>query len=91
MSILTRIKAFFSQFISDFLSPLAQVIALNGGKLLIDAATKAVLAAEATGGTGAQKFEAAEKAVLRELRNAGIPAAKNAVRGAIEAAVAKYL
>ena len=91
MSVLTRIKAFFFQFAADFLDPLARVIALNGGKALIAAAEKAVLAAEGTVGTGPEKFEAARKAVLRDLRNAGIPAVENAVRGAIEAAVAKYL
>src|SRR4051812_46413286 len=60
----------------------------NGGKLLRDAATAAVSAAEVTGGSGQDKFNAALASVVSTLSTAGIPIVKNAVNGAIEAAVA---
>lgn len=79
-----------ASFITDsFLTPLAREISKSGGKVLIEAAQAAVLAAEATGGSGEKKFQNAYHAITNELLKAGIGYTAVAVRGAIEAAVAK--
>lgn len=75
--------------IFDFVKPLAREIAKNGGALLLEAAHQAVKAAEATGGSGHEKFEAAQKTVIGILEEKGVSVVLNAVNGAIEAAVAK--
>lgn len=71
-----------------FASSLIHSMASNGGQVLIDAATAAVIAAEAGGGTGQDKLNAAIAAVVASLKAKGIPVVMNAVNGAIEAAVA---
>ncbi|HVY13422.1 MAG TPA: phage holin, LLH family [Alphaproteobacteria bacterium] len=63
-------------------------IAENGGHVLMEIAADAVKAAEATGGTGLQKFAAAEAQVIQDLQDKSIPVVANAIKGAIEAAVA---
>lgn len=71
-----------------FIEAAAGSIAANGGQVLIDAATGAVSAAEAAGGTAAQKLAAAQASVVSTLEGQGIPVVQNAVNVAIEAAVA---
>lgn len=71
-----------------FLMALEQQIEASGGKVLQDAAANAVAAAEAAGGSGEDKFKAAFEAVVATLTAEGIPVIVNAVKGAIEAAVA---
>ena len=75
--------------ITAFLNPLAREIARNGGKLLLEAAAAAVLAAEVQGGSGEDKFKAAKATVISRLEAESIPIVLNAVHGAIEAAVAR--
>lgn len=60
----------------------------SGGQVLKDAATSAVTAAEAAGGTGNEKFTAAFNAVEAELKTAGVAVVVNAINIAIESAVA---
>jgi len=73
-----------------FVSALAENIEKNGGQVLRDAALAAVKAAEATAGmSGSDKFNAALESVISTLEEQGIPVVINAVRGAIEAAVAQ--
>lgn len=72
----------------DFVKPLAKEIAANGGALLLEAAHQAVLAAEASGGSGRDKFDAAQKSVIAALEAKSLPIVLNAINGAIEAAVA---
>lgn len=91
MSFGTWIESFFSSILSgveSFLSNVAHSIAVNGGPVLVDLATAAVLAAEAQGGSGSDKLNAAVKAVTAGLEAKGIPVVVNAVNAAIEAAVA---
>ena len=76
------------RILSNFFGALAQSVASNGGKVLIDAATAAVAAAEATGGDASAKLAAAQGAIVATLRAEGIPVVMNAVNGAIEAALA---
>lgn len=71
-----------------FLMALESQIEASGGQVLRDAAASAVAAAEASGGTGQAKFEAAFAAVLATLATEGVVVIENAVKGAIEAAVA---
>lgn len=75
--------------IVDFVKPLAKEIAANGGMVLLMAAQEAVLAAETAGGSGSDKFKAAQEALIEKLKADGIPIVLNAINGAIEAAVAK--
>lgn len=89
--ILSHIESFFEgveAIVLAFTSSLAHAIAENGGKVLVDAATAAVAAAEATGGSGKDKLAGAVASVVAVLEREGIPVAMNAVNGAIEAAVA---
>lgn len=72
-----------------FASSLIHSIAANGGQVLVDAAVAAVAAAEAAGGTGAEKLASAQAAVIATLKAAGVTVVTNAVNGAIEAAVAE--
>lgn len=72
----------------DFLAALEVSIEANGGKILRDASASAVVAAEAAGGTGEEKAKAAFEAVVGVLTTEGLPIVINAVKGAIEAAVA---
>lgn len=71
------------------LKPLAKEIAKNGGALLLNAAFEAVRAAEAQGGSGSDKFNAAKSTVIAKLEDEGIDVVINAVHGAIESAVAR--
>lgn len=80
---------YFENGIGAFISALAKSIADNGGKVLTDAALNAVKAAEANGGSGKEKFEAAFASVVATLTAEGIPVVTYAIRGAIEAAVAQ--
>jgi hypothetical protein len=75
--------------VMDFLEPIAQEIAKSGGIVLVQIAQEAVLAAEAAGGSGSDKFNAARKTVENGLKAQGIPIVINAINAAIEAAVAK--
>lgn len=58
------------------------------GPLGYDIVASAVAAAEASGGTGADKRDAAIKAAIAKLAEAGIPIAMDAINQALEAAVA---
>lgn len=91
MSFGTWIESFFSSILSNvtsFMSNVAHSIAVNGGPVLVELATAAVAAAEAQGGSGSDKFNAAVKAVTSGLEAKGVPIVLNAVNAAIEAAVA---
>lgn len=95
MKILKDLQNAFHDFINSleafflsFVHPLLLSIKENGGKVLIDAAIAAVAAAETSGGDGNAKMAAAEASVVETLTKEGIPVVKNAIRGAIEAAVA---
>jgi hypothetical protein len=92
MTVWKRIGNFFGRVgrgIWAFLSAGAEVIAENGGKLLMQSALEAVVAAEAAGGNGGDKFKVAKDTVIAKLRVAGIPIVLNAVHLAIENAVAE--
>ena len=73
----------------DFVSALAESIKENGGEILQAAAMEAVKAAEDSGGSGRDKFEAAFSKVAEVLTREGIPLVTNAINGAIESAVAQ--
>jgi hypothetical protein len=91
MSFGTWIESFFSSILANvtsFLSNVAHSIAANGGPVLIELATAAVAAAEAQGGSGKDKFNAAVASVTAGLEAKGVPVVLNAVNAAIEAAVA---
>jgi hypothetical protein len=90
--ILTFLVHILSSAESDILAFLlasAKAIEQSGGQALILAATTAVKAAEATGGSGADKFAAAKDSVLQSLQSQGIAAIEGAVNAGIEAAVAQ--
>jgi len=90
---LVFIQNFFHDGVKDIfagLSALANSIALNGGAVLLEAAAAAVAAAEAQGGTGAEKLKAAQDSVIATLTAQGLSVVKNAINGAIEAAVAQH-
>lgn len=72
-----------------FFDAVAQAIEMNGGKVLRDAAMAAVAAAETTGGSGEDKAKAAFASVVAVLEAEGLPVVINAIKGAIEAAVAQ--
>lgn len=74
--------------VMEFTKPLAKEIAKNGGKLLIEAAKDAVIAAQASGGSNSEKFKMAQTSIIETMKAKGIDAALNAVNGAIENAVA---
>lgn len=61
----------------------------NGGAVLMAAAAAAVQAAETEGGTSDEKKAAAVAAIIKVLKEQGIPVVMNAINGAIEAEVAK--
>lgn len=88
-------KAFLRWFragladILDAIEPLAKQIADSGGKLLLQIAFEAVIAAEQAGGSGQDKFNAAQKAVISGLKARGLPIVLNAINGSIEIAVAR--
>lgn len=87
-----KVKSFLKGLISDiigFFDPLAREIARNGGKLLLEAAMAAVIAAEQKGGSGEDKFKAAKATVIATLQSQSFPIVINAVHGALEAAVAR--
>lgn len=87
----TDVEALFTDAEKEalaFFAAAAKSIVASGGQLLLNAATQAVETAEATGGTGAEKFAAAEAAVTGTLASAGITAITGAVHAGIEAAVA---
>lgn len=90
--IITRLENLFGAagteavvFAESFITLLIE----GGGPVLIDAARAGVTAAESVGGTGEVKFNAAMASVLSTLEAESIPVIINAVRGAIEAAVAE--
>lgn len=88
---LKEIAAWFEDIgesILDGIKPLARQIARNGGALLLEAATAAVIAAEAQGGSGRDKFDAARGSVIATLEAKSLPIVMNAIHGAIEIAVA---
>jgi len=74
--------------IMDFVKPLAKEIASSGGKVLLATALEAVKIAEGTGGSGPDKFKAAQNYIVEALKSQGLPIVINAINGAIEAAVA---
>ena len=87
----TDIEEFFDEALNAakaFVESLAGAIAANGGQILIDAAVSGVAAAETAGGTASEKLAAATAAVESSLATQGVSAAKSAINGAIEAAVA---
>ena len=80
---------YFESGILNFFDDLAESIEQNGGQVLRDAAMEAVKAAEQTGGSGEDKFKAALASVISVLESQGLPLVMNAIKGAIEGAVAK--
>jgi hypothetical protein len=88
---IASIESWFSseeKVVLNFLEGAARSIVANGGPVLINAAMAAVTAAETTGGTGAQKLQAATAAVVSTLKGQGLPVVQNAINAAIEGAVA---
>ena len=86
------LKSFFTEaekIALTFLSAAAKSIASSGGALLTSAALVAVKAAQESGGTNDEKFQAAFDAVKDTLASEGIIAGTNAINVAIEAAVAQ--
>lgn len=71
-----------------FAHALIQSIQQNGGKVLQDAAIAGVAGAETVPGGAEAKLAAAFASVVAILTAEGIPVVKNAVHGAIEAALA---
>lgn len=71
-----------------FFDNVAHTIEISGGQILRDAAMAAVLAAEQSGGSGEDKAKAALASVIAVLEAQGIPLVINAIKAAIEAAVA---
>jgi hypothetical protein len=66
----------------------AHYVEQNGGQILRDAATAAVIAAETTPGGGMAKLAAAVTDVIAVLTTQGIPVIKSAINLAIEMALA---
>lgn len=91
-TIIGLLKAFGEALLAAVFSgfqDLVKSVADNGGQLLMDAADEAVRAAEAQGGSGFEKYDAAFDAIAAKLASEGVEVVGNAVNGAIEAAVAK--
>lgn len=89
--VIDAVEGVFGQAVTAaeaFVKSLADWIAANGGQILIDAALAGVAAAETAGGTGPAKLAAAVSAVETSLVTQGVSAAKSAINGAVEAAVA---
>lgn len=72
---------------SFFLAAIHNVEA-SGGEILRQGASDAVNAAENAGGTAEDKFKAAYNSVVATLKANGLPLVENAIKLAIEAAVA---
>lgn len=94
-SLITTLLAFFKHVFTEtetlvvkFGTPMLASIEKNGGQVLVQAATDAVVAAETAGGTGEVKAAAALAAVSADLLSKGVPVVVNAAKGAIELAVA---
>ena len=92
----TKIETFLTGILTSaesdimaFLMGVAKAIESSGGQALILAATTAVQAAEAQGGTGAEKLAAAKDSVTQSLTSQGIVVIEGAVNAGIEAAVAQ--
>lgn len=84
-NIFTKEEQAFALFFEDAIHN----VAVNGGPVLVNAATNAVEAAEKQGGSGSAKLAAATAAVVATLTTQGIPVVVSAVNSAIEAAVAR--
>lgn len=78
-----KLEAAETDFIAWAHNLLAQIT-----PVLKQAATDAVAVAESTGGSASDKFASAETAVKEILTTAGAPIVENAIKGAIEIAVA---
>lgn len=83
-----NVLSVFTHSALEFTKSLIAAIVRGGGKVLEDAATAAVRAAEEAGGDGDSKFAAAFKMVCDTLSKEGIPLITVAIEGAIIAAVA---
>jgi hypothetical protein len=86
---LEDLLAKLAKVLSAFSSALLKSMEQSGGQFLEDTAKDAVMAAEAAGGTGQAKFDAAVASVIKDLTAKGIPFVLNAVQGAIIMAVAQ--
>lgn len=75
--------------ILDFMKPVALEISKNGGLVLLEAAAAAVNAAEEPGVSGEEKAKRAFNQVVAVLETKGLPVVTNAIKAAIEAAVAR--
>ena len=80
---------FIENIFSDFFSELGDLIQKSGGELLLATALAAVKAAEESGGSGEDKFKSAYETIVGKLEAEGVTVITTAVKGAIEAAVAK--
>lgn len=92
MNILSSIKLWFtgiSARLSKALKATTAVIVEGGGDMLLNLAADAVRAAESTGGSGEDKFNAAKKVVIKGLQQRGRVVIMNAIHSAIEMAVAE--
>ncbi|MBP3958326.1 hypothetical protein J8F10_24015 [Gemmata sp. G18] len=92
MDILSIIKLWFagvSARVAKALKATSTLIMEGGGDLLLDLAAEAVKAAEATGGSGEDKFKAAKKVVIKGLQQRGRNIVVSAIHSAIEMAVAE--
>jgi hypothetical protein len=72
-----------------FLKPFILQFITDEGRIVLEAAIKAVKALEASTMPGAEKQAEAYKMILQDLKSQGIIAATHVINGAIEAAVAK--
>src|SRR5690349_8124158 len=66
----------------------AHYVEQNGGQVLRDAASAAVIAAETSGGTGEAKLAAAVASVTSVLVTEGLPVVNSAIHLAVEMALA---
>lgn len=76
------------KIVVDFATNALHQIEQNGGPILVDAAMRAVIQAEAAGGSSEDKFLVAVRSVENALVTKGLPVVQNAIRLAVETAVA---
>jgi hypothetical protein len=89
MTFMQKVKLFFSK-VGDFLTPLVKLFASEAGKVVADAALKAVSAtAQYAFDNDEAKRKNAYDLILADLKYQGIKVSTSMVNAAIEAAVIK--
>lgn len=79
----------FGSYVFDFILSFLKVLQKNGGRVLLETALYAVQEMAKTELSNAEKREEAYRKVWNMLKSSGINATENAIRTAIELAVAK--